>query len=306
MVTPSCPACLQNNEALPADRVVRQESHSTERAPPVYRLPGLSIRATAVVVENAEREFPDWARGVGRPKALTLHDALRLSLCRLRRNATYNDLHEDFGIAASTAWDYHQLIVAFLADTLGTTDEDLSALLSGKICLVDGTLVPTFNWRHRKDLLSGKHRKNGVNLQVFVDVHGRLIAISPASPGSWHDIHCLREAGWVDLLKQIGHAVADTGYIGEPDALNTPIKKKPRIDLTDEQKQFNTVFARIRVAVEWAIGHLKNWRILATRYRSDLSRIDTDTQAVLGLQKLNEQFSERRLTFDRIKSAVSE
>jgi hypothetical protein len=272
----------------------------------VYRLPGLSIKATAVVVEYAEQEFPDWDRGVGRPKALTLHEALRLSLCRLRRNATYQDLHEDFGVANSTAWDYHQQMVAFLADTLGTSDEDLPALLDGKICLVDGTLVPTFNWRHRKDLLSGKHRKNGVNLQVFVDVHGRLIAISPANPGSWHDIHCLREAGWVDLLKQIDNALGDTGYIGEPDALNTPIKKKPRIDLTDEQKQFNTVFARIRVAVEWAIGHLKNWRILATRYRSDLSRIDTDAQAVLGLQKLNEEFSGRRLTFDRIKSAVSE
>lgn len=306
MVTRPDPACLHNNEALPTDRMVRQESHLHGKGTPVYRLPGLSIRATAVVIQYAEQEVSDWDRRTGRPKALTLHEALRLSLCRLRRNATYNDLHEDFGVATSTAWDYHQRLVAFLADTLGTTGEDLPALLSAKICLVDGTLVPTFNWRHRMDLLSGKHRKNGVNLQVFVDVHGRLIGISPANPGSWHDIHCLREAGWVDLLKQIDNALGDTGYIGEPDALNTPIKKKPTIDLTDEQKQFNTVFARIRVAVEWAIGHLKNWRILATRYRSDLSRIDTDTQAVLGLQKLNEQFSERRLTFDRIKSAVSE
>jgi len=272
----------------------------------VYRLPGLSIRAAAVVISLAEEEFPDWDRGVGRPKALRLVEALRLSLCRLRRNATYQDLHEDFAIANSTAWEYHQLMVAFLAEVLGTPDEELPALLEGKICLVDGTLVATFNWRHRSDLLSGKHRKYGVNLQVFVDVHGRLIAISPASPGSWHDIHCLREAGWVDLLQQIGHALGDGGYAGEPDAINTPIKKKPKTDLTDDQKEFNTAFARIRVAVEWAIGHLKNWRILATRYRSDLSRIDTDARAVLGLQKLNEQFSERRLSFDRIKSAVSE
>ena len=44
--------------------------------------------------------------------------------------------------------------------------------------------------------------------------------------------------------------------------------------------------------MEWAIAHLKNWRILATRYRSDLSRIDTDIQAVAGLQKLNEAHAE--------------
>jgi DDE superfamily endonuclease len=283
-----------------------EESHSTERASPVYRLPGLSIKAAAVVVELAQQEFPDWNRGVGRPKALTLIQALRLTLCRLRRNATYNDLHEDFAIGTTTAWDYHQVMVAFLAEALATTDADLPALLSGRIVLIDGTLVPTFNWRHRKDLLSGKHRTHGVNLQLFVDVHGRIIAAGRALPGSWHDIHCLREAGWVDLLKRLGHAVGDGGYHGEPDAINTPIKKKPGIDLLPHQGDFNTAFARIRVAVEWGIAHAKNWRILATRYRSDLHRIDADVQATIGLQKLNEEFTERRLTFKRIKTAVSE
>jgi len=272
----------------------------------VYRLPGLSLKAAAVVVELAEQNFPDWNRGVGRPKALTLVEALRLSLCRLRRNATYNDLHEDFAVAASTAWNYHQELVAFLADVLGTTDQALPALLTGRIFLIDGTLIPTFNWRHRTDLLSGKHRKHGVNAQLFVDVHGRIIAASRAFPGSWHDIHCLREAGWVELLNKQGHAVGDGGYQGEPDAVKTPIKKRPGIDLTDNQKEYNTTFARIRVGVEWGVGHAKNWRILSTRYRSDLERIDTDIQAAIGLQKLNEEFSGRRLTFERIKTAVSE
>lgn len=53
--------------------------------------------------------------------------------------------------------------------------------------------------------------------------------------------------------------------------------------------------------MERAIAHLKNWRIPATRYRSGLSRIDTDIQAVAGQQKLNEAHAERRLTFNRIK-----
>jgi hypothetical protein len=54
------------------------------------------------------------------------------------------------------------------------------------------------------------------------------------------------------------------------------------------------------------VAHAKNWRILATRYRSDLSRIDADIQAAVGLQKLNEEYAERPPTFDRIKAAVSE
>lgn len=83
----------------------------------------------------------------------------------------------------------------------------------------------------------------------------------------------------------------------------TPIKKRPNIDLRAHERQLNRTFARIRVSVEWGVGHLKNWRILATRYRSDLARIDTDIQATVGLHKRNEHFSGRRLTYDRIKAA---
>jgi hypothetical protein len=260
------------------------------------------------VVELAEQEFPDWNKPVGRPKKLSLLQALRLTLSRLRRNATYQDLHEDFDIGRSTAWDYYQDMVDFLADTFGCTDEKaLRMLLEGKICLIDGTLVPTFNWKHRKDLLSGKHRRHGVNVQLFVDVHGRLIGASRAFPGSWHDIHCFREAGWVDLASHAGGGVGvgDLGYEGEPGAVRTPTKKKPGQELSDAERRRNTQFAKIRVAVEWGVGHMKNWRIMTTRHRSDLSRVDADIQAAVGLQVLNEQFAERRLTFDRVKKAIA-
>jgi len=87
----------------------------------VYRLPGLSHRAAdAVVVELATEEFPDWHKPVGRPRKLTLVQALRLTLCRLRRNATYQDLHEDFDIGRTTAWDYHQDMVDFNCSSMST------------------------------------------------------------------------------------------------------------------------------------------------------------------------------------------
>lgn len=61
---------------------------STERVLPVYRLPGLSLRAALFVVELAVQHFPEWDRPTGRPRALSVVDAVRLTLCRLRRNAT--------------------------------------------------------------------------------------------------------------------------------------------------------------------------------------------------------------------------
>jgi DDE superfamily endonuclease len=107
------------------------------------------------------------------------------------------------------------------------------------------------------------------------------------------------------MVKRSGGSIGDLGYEGEPD-VNTPIKKKPEIPLLDWQTEFNTQLAKIRVAAEWGIGHAKNWRILTSRYRGDLSRINADIQATVGLQKLNELVSDRRLTFERIKTAVSE
>ncbi len=130
-------------------------------------------------------------------------------MCRLRRNATYQDLHGDFEIGRTTAWDYDQPMVKFLAHAFGYPDEGdqeefLAMLLEGTVCLIDGTLVPTLSWRHRRDLLPGKHRRHGVDIRLFVDLPGRLICASLAFPGSWHDMHCFREAGWVDMIAHAG------------------------------------------------------------------------------------------------------
>lgn len=272
-----------------------------------YKLPGLSLRAAAVVVEIAEQHFCDWQRPSGRPKKLSLLAALRLTLCRLRRNATYNDLGEDFDLADSTAWEYHQLIVVFLAEVFGVTDDELPELLSGKVCLIDGSLIPTFDWRHLSQLFSNKHKKAGVNVLIIGDLHGRLVGVSKAFPGAWHDKHCLDETNWETHLADVLDWIGDSGFQGTT-AIH-PVKKaqgQAHDEVRQVDKIFNNTVSRLRVANEWVIAHLKNWRILTTRYRSDLTRIDTDIQATIGLQKLNEQFSETPLTWNRVKNLVSE
>jgi hypothetical protein len=268
----------------------------------VYRLPGLSNRAASVVVKMAEDAFPDWHRPRGRPKAVDLVDALRLALTHLRRNTTYEELGQDNTLAASTAWSYVQTMTAFLADALGVDAAWLAVMVRDKVCLVDGTLVTVFNWRHRSDLYSGKHRRYGMNLQVVVDLHGRLVGMSRPLPGSWHDVHCLVESGLMPALSGSGGWIGDAGYQGR--AGISPIKKKPGVDRAAPDREFNTALAKLRAPGEWANAHLKNWRILATRYRGDLRRLDNVTAAVCGLQILNEQFSERRLSFDRVHSVL--
>jgi hypothetical protein len=64
-----------------------------------------------------------------------------MTLMRLRRNATFAELGEDFGLAASTAWGYFQEIATMLGELLAVDVDDLAESVKGKVCLVDGTLV---------------------------------------------------------------------------------------------------------------------------------------------------------------------
>jgi hypothetical protein len=258
----------------------------------------MSRRAGTVVLELMEEAFPDWNRRPGRPKSLSLAQAVRLTLVRLRRNQTFAELGEDFGLAGSTAWEYYQLITGRLAQLLAVDLGALGESVRGKICLVDGMLVTVFTWRHRNDLFSGKHRRYGMGVQVIADLHGRVLGVSRGFPGSWHDLHCFTEAGLGYLAETAGTAVGDSGYQGS--GMTTPNKKTPGQDRSDSDIAHNTTPAVIRAAVEWANAHLKNWRILASRYPDSLHRFDQTIAAVAGLTMLNEQHSERPLTFARL------
>jgi hypothetical protein len=87
--------------------------------------------------------LPDWNLHAGRPKSLSLQEAVRMTLMRLRRNVTFAEL------GASTAWGYFQEIATILGELLAVDVNDLAESVKGKVCLVDGTLVTVFNWRHR-------------------------------------------------------------------------------------------------------------------------------------------------------------
>jgi DDE superfamily endonuclease len=216
----------------------------------VYRLPGLSLRAAELVVGLATEAFPDWTPKVDRPPKLDAAGALRLCLCWLRRNTTFEELGEDFGIGTTTAWDYAHGMAEFLAETIGCPAELLKGQVAGKICLVDGTLIPTCNWRHRRDLHSGHRKRYGVNVQIICDAHGRLDACSTVFPGSWHDKHCFDEAGLAAILAGCGGLIDDTGYQGI-DGI-APLKERPDRKLTDDQHRFNAQVVSIRTVVERA------------------------------------------------------
>lgn len=74
----------------------------------------------------------------------------------------------------------------------------------------------------------------------------------------------------------------------------TPDRRPLGGDLTSQQKAYNYSVNRIRAAVERAIAHLKNWKILKTGYH----RIMTDFHDVLRTVTALEIFRVRTPSFE--------
>jgi hypothetical protein len=112
--------------------------------------------------------------------------------------------------------------------------------------------------------------------------------VSEAVPGAMHDKKlsdgvktverlpdgCEVDAdkGYQGLDKQVTCVIARNAETGEEQRVprvqvKTPFKKPKGKELTDEQEEFNRQLSAIRVRVEHCIGWVKNWAIIATRFR---------------------------------------
>jgi hypothetical protein len=65
--------------------------------------------------------------------------------------------------------------------------------------------------------------------------------------------------------------------------LHTPTKKPRGRELTPEQKERNRQIGKVRILVEHVLAHLKNWRILAERFRCALALYTSIFRTIAGL-----------------------
>lgn len=173
-----------------------------------------------------------------------------------------------------------------------TTQLTLADLADGRV-LVDATehrVARPKDYLSQKAYYSGKKHAHTLKTQVVADGDHHLKAISVASPGAGHDKALSDRVQTLARLPDGCAADADKGYQGlaaqvptvtvcDPLtgevrtvprlSVQTPFKKPKGQELSDEQKAFNRALGAIRVRVEHCIGWLKNWAILATRFRCD-------------------------------------
>ncbi|PNE39874.1 hypothetical protein AOB60_01170 [Streptomyces noursei] len=213
--------------------------------------------------------------------ALGLYRSVVLVLFLLRQNPVQAVAAELFGISQSTVSRRWTVLLPAVERALVGHVPDPVEASAGRIVLIDGTLVTTWDWASEGTaLFSGKHRDTGFNLQVAATLAGDLLAVSDPVPGSRHDMYAWRQSRFPEAFAD-RESIGDLGYLGS--GMLTGKRKPPGQDLSEGDKVFNQSLGKLRAAVERAIAHLKGWKILATRYRGPLTCFSLVAKTVTAL-----------------------
>jgi hypothetical protein len=241
---------------------------------------GLDREQLTELTARVHAHLDGWSSN-GRPFGLGLFSSVVLVVALLRENLTQSFAGAVFGVSQSTVSRRWDLLRPLIEPVLAAFVPPPGEIAGGSSVLADGTLIPTWDWRHRNDLFSDKHADHGVNLQVAGTWSGhQLVAVGAPVPGARHDAHAWHASGLAERLAGL-HLVGDLGYLGL--GLTTGTRKPQGGELSPDRKQANQALNRFRARAEHIIAHLKNWKILSHRYRGPLDKIGEVIKAVVGL-----------------------
>ena len=254
---------------------------------------GLDFEQVDELVLRIEEQLDEsWDKRTGRPKSLTLREAVIIACGYLRQNIIQEVWAEIFGtsqpVISEIVTKFTPLIEAATEEDKPTAEDAKKEAAREQTVLVDGFLAPTWSWRDAPELWSGKHKTTGFNGQAIATLRGDLIFVSEPVTGHNHDMTALAETETADVMAAAYSQIGDKGYQGS--GYITPIKKPECRDLLDWEKEFNAEVSRLRAPVERAIAHLKSWRILHTDYRRPLCTYITSYRAAVGLYFFNLNF----------------
>jgi hypothetical protein len=234
-----------------------------------------------------------WDKGEGRPRELTLREALVVTCGYLRQNIIEDVWADIFGVAQSTISRYISFLTPFAEKATEEdrpTAEDAAEVTRGAIALVDGTLWPCWSWDGESKLWAGKYKTTGHGSLIVANLQGHITFVSEPVTGNQHDMKKLKGSAVEKILKKAGGVFGDKGFIGT-DYITTPIRKPKCRKLLQWEHEWNNQVSSYRAPVERAVATLKTWRILFTDYRRPLKTFKSSFRAAIGLYFFKESFA---------------
>ena len=234
-----------------------------------------------------------WDKEEGRPRELTLREALVVTCGYMRHNIIEDVWADIFDVAQSTISRYITFltpIVEKATEEDRPAAEDAAEATRNAIALVDGTLWPCWSWDGESKLWSGKYKTTGHGSLIVTNLQGRITFVSEPVTGNQHDMAKLKGSDAEKILKKAGGVFGDKGFIGT-DYITTPIRKPECRELLRWEHEWNNRVSSFRAPVERAVATLKTWRILFTDYRRPLKSFKSSFRAAIGLYFFRESFA---------------
>jgi hypothetical protein len=163
--------------------------------------------------------------------------------------------------------------------------------------IVDATEQPVNrpqNKTKRKHRYSGKKKRHTRKTQLTVLANGLIVHLSKSAGGRTHDLTLLHRSGVEPLLPDDCGIAVDKGYTGiikHYPQRQVAIPKKPSKHhrLRPSEKRRNRCLAKRRIVVEHAIGRVKKYRVMGSKYRHREKEYDQLSRTVCGLANLRTQ-----------------
>ena len=205
-----------------------------------------------------------WDKEEGRPRELTLREALVVTCGYLRQNIIEDVWADIFDVAQSTISRFITFLTPFVEK-------------------------PCWSWDGESKLWSGKYKTTGHGSLIVTNLDGRITFVSEPVTGNHHDMAKLKGSDAEKVLKKAGGVFGDKGFIGT-DYITTPIRKPECRELLRWEREWNNQVSSFRAPVERAVATLKTWRILFTDYRRPLKTFKSSFRAAIGLYFFKESF----------------
>jgi hypothetical protein len=179
---------------------------------------GLDDEELDELVVRIEKLLPEpWNKSTGRPKKLSLRDAVAITCAYQRQNIIQEVLGEIWDISQGIVSDIITAMTPLIKEATREfvpTTEEAVTMVTGRVCLVDGSIDPCWSWESHDQLWTRKHGTTGHNFQVITNLDGDVLFISDPVPGSVHDSVAIKETPVSSILEHSGGAIGDKGYQG--------------------------------------------------------------------------------------------